>query len=154
MTSPRATAASTPVAGCFLGFDVGARYLGVAVGDTLTRSARPLKTLLSQTGGPDWAGIDALLTEWRPLALIVGLPLTLDGAEQANSRRARGFAAALAKRSGKPVHLADERYSSREASKRFAAQRQAGTRRRHHAAALDAMAAAIILENWFHSPHD
>lgn len=149
-----ATAANAPVSGCCLGFDVGSRCTGVAVGETLTGTARALETLTVRDGIPDWQRIDALLATWRPVALVVGLPLTLDGGEQANSKRARRFATELGARSGRPVHLHDERHSSQEAAKRFAAQRQAGLRRRHHAALLDATAAAIILESWLTSAHD
>lgn len=138
----------------FLGFDFGMRRLGVAVGQHVTLSARPLETLSVRQGHPDWARVDALLAEWNPAALVVGLPLQLDGSEQAMTSAARAFGTTLAKRSGRPVHLCDERFSSREAATRFAAQRQVGSKRRHHAADLDAMAAAVILESWLTHHHD
>lgn len=141
-------------AAVYLGFDFGMRRLGVAVGQRVTLSARPLETVSVQQGNPDWTRVDALLAAWNPSALVVGLPLQLDGSEQAISSAARAFAAALAKRSGRPVHLCDERFSSREAATRFAAQRQVGSKRRHHVADLDAMAAAVILETWLANPHD
>ena len=143
---------AAPPSGCCFGFDFGLRRIGVAVGQTLTASARPLATV-SHGDAPDWERIDALLREWRPQALVVGLPLGLDDGEQPITRRARAFGAALATRSGLPVHYQDERYTSREADARFVAQRQAGTKRRRHAADLDAVAAAIILESWFASHH-
>lgn len=152
MNAADAVAAQPPVRGCCLGFDFGLRRIGVAVGQTLTASARPLATV-NHGDAPDWARIDALLREWRPVALVVGLPLGLDGGEQPITRRARAFGVALTERSGLPVHYHDERYSSREADARFVAQRQAGTKRRRHAADLDAMAAAIILESWFAARH-
>lgn len=133
---------------CVLGFDYGARWIGVASGNRISRSARPLTALSARAGQPDWSRIDALLATWKPDALIVGLPLTLDGGEQTVTRGARTFAAALAERSGLPVHLADERHTSQEAARRFAAQRAAGSARRRDAANLDSLAAAVILEGW------
>lgn len=136
------------MSGCVLGFDYGARRIGVASGNRISQSARPLSALLSQKGRPDWQGIDALISEWRPEAVVVGLPLTLDGGEQAITRGARSFAQALGQRSGLPVHLVDERHTSQEASRRFAAQRAAGSARRRDAENIDSLAAAVILESW------
>jgi putative pre-16S rRNA nuclease len=130
-----------------LGFDFGTRVIGVAVGNPLT-GARALATV-NHGAEPDWNRIDALVREWRPSDLIVGLPLTLDGHEQAIARSARAFAATLGERYGLPVRLVDERLTSVEAARRFATQRASGTARRKDAAALDAIAASIILESWF-----
>jgi putative pre-16S rRNA nuclease len=133
---------------CVLGFDYGARCIGVASGNRISQSARPLAPLPAQAGQPDWSRVDALLAEWKPEALIVGLPLTLDGGEQTVTRGARAFADTLTRRSGLPVHLVDERHTSQEAARRFAAQRAAGSARRRDAANIDSMAAAVILESW------
>lgn len=133
---------------CVLGFDFGTRILGVAVGNHLTGDARALTTLPVREQHPDWARLDALVREWQPGALVVGLPLALDGGEQAMSRAARGFARQLETRYPCPVHLIDERHSSREAARRFAAARASGTRRRRHAEHIDADAAAVILDSW------
>lgn len=134
--------------GCVLGFDYGARRIGVASGNRIIGTTRPLPVLMVNAGEPDWTRVDALLAEWRPQALVVGLPLTLDGGEQAITRGARAFADALARRSGLPVHLVDERHTSQEAARRFAAQRAAGAARRRDAANIDSLAAAVILEGW------
>jgi len=136
------------VIGCVLGFDYGARRIGVASGNRISQSARPLPALLSHKGEPDWPRIDALLAEWKPVALIVGLPLTLDGGDQAITRGARAFADALGQRSGLPVQLVDERHTSQEAARRFAAQRASGASRRRDAENIDSLAAAVILESW------
>jgi len=133
-----------------LGFDFGTRFIGVAVGNRLS-GARALTTV-THTGEPDWKRIDTLIADWRPPYLVVGLPLSLDGNEQPMSRAARGFAASLEARYHVPVRLVDERHSSLEASRRFAAQRKQGNARRKDAAALDAIAAGIILEHWFAQP--
>lgn len=134
--------------GCILGFDYGTRRIGVASGNRISQSARPLAALTAQAGQPDWPRIDALLADWKPEALIVGLPLTLDGGEQKITRDARAFADALTARSSLPVHLMDERHTSQEAARRFAAQRAAGAARRRDAANIDSLAAAVILESW------
>jgi putative holliday junction resolvase len=137
---------------CVLGFDVGSRLTGVAVGNQITASARALATLPMRDDAPDWRQLDALQRTWLPHTLVVGLPLTLDGAEQPASRRARHFAQLLHARYALPVALVDERDSSREAAQRFAAGRAAGVRRRRDAGAIDAQAAAIILERWLLDP--
>ncbi|TAL83232.1 MAG: Holliday junction resolvase RuvX [Rhodanobacter sp.] len=136
---------------CVLGFDVGSRLTGVAVGNAITTSARALTTIIMRDGEPDWLRLDALRQEWQPDTLIVGLPLHLDGTEQAASRAARRFCAQLQARYGLPVALVDERHSSREAAERFAAARAVGLKRRRDAAAIDALAAAVIVERWLHA---
>ena len=133
---------------CVFGFDVGSRLTGMAIGNTFTASARALTTIAVHDGEPDWTRLDAVRQEWLPNTLVVGLPLTLDGAEQPASRRARHFAAQLQQRYELPVVLVDERHSSQEAARRFAAARAAGLKRRHDAASIDAEAAAVILEHW------
>jgi len=133
---------------CAFGFDVGSKLIGVAVGNRLTASARALATVAMRGGEPDWPALDALRAEWLPDALVVGLPLTLDGAEQPASRLARHFAERLRARYGAPVALVDERHSSQEAARRFAGARAAGLRRRRDGARIDAEAAAVILERW------
>lgn len=131
-----------------LGFDVGSRLTGVAVGNPLTASARPLGTVPMHEGNPDWSQLDAMRAAWLPDTLVVGLPLQLDGSEQAASRAARRFAADLQARYALPVAFVDERDSSREAAQRFARARAAGLKRRRDRARIDADAAAIILERW------
>lgn len=133
---------------CVLGFDVGSRLTGVAIGNRFTATARALTTIQVRDDAPDWGRLDALHREWQPDTLVVGLPLTLEGAEQPASRRARGFAAQLQQRYNLPVIFVDERHSSQEAAQRFAAGRAAGIKRRRDAADIDAEAAAVILERW------
>ena len=133
---------------CVFGFDVGSRLTGVAIGNTFTANARALTTIAVRDDNPDWPRLDALHREWQPDTLVVGLPLTLDGAEQPASRRARQFATQLQQRYSLPVVLVDERHSSQEAAQRFAAARAVGLKRRRDAADIDAEAAAVILERW------
>jgi putative Holliday junction resolvase len=117
-----------------LGFDYGARRIGVAVGSGLTRSARALEVVANGSQGPDWPRLDLLLRR--------------------TSRAARAFAAALGERYRLPMHLVDERLSSREAARRFAERRARGETRRKHAQALDAIAAEIIVETWLSASGD
>ncbi|MFK2903176.1 Holliday junction resolvase RuvX [Dyella ginsengisoli] len=133
---------------CVLGFDVGSKLIGVAVGNRITQSARALATVAMRDGQPDWPALDRLHREWLPQTLVVGLPLTLDGAEQPASKLARRFADGLRQRYGTTPVLIDERHSSREAAERFADARAAGLRRRRDGAQIDAEAAAVILERW------
>jgi putative holliday junction resolvase len=131
-----------------LGFDVGTRMIGVAIGNPLTATARALDTVSVRGSQPDWDKLDRLVGEWQPDALVVGLPLQLDGSEQPMTRTARDFANLLRKRYGITPVLCDERNSSKEAAKRFATQRASGLRRRRDGERIDADAAAIILETW------
>ncbi len=140
-------------ASTLLGFDYGRRRIGVAVGETITGGARPLETLnCPSEGKPDWAGIERLLGEWRPDAVVVGRPEHADGSANAVTRGAERFARQLEGRYGLTVHLVDERLSSREAEQRL-------TERGHRPpprggdGALDKMAACVILETWLADNH-
>lgn len=143
---PEGSGAATPE-GTLLGFDFGLRRIGVAVGQTATRTANPL-TVIRHGDAPDWDALAALMAEWRPAAAVVGLPLDGAGEETEMSRRARRFGAQLGDRFGLPVYFSDERLTSRAAEAGFAERRAAGRARRRDAAKLDAVAAGIILENW------
>ena len=121
----------------FLSFDFGTRRVGVASGNTLLGQAQPLKTLALE-GEARFAAIGALIAEWQPDALVVGVPFHPDGAPHDNTRRAQRFARQLHGRFRLPVHEVDERYSTVEARARGAADADA-----------DAGAAAVILEQFF-----
>lgn len=121
----------------FLGFDYGTKYIGVAIGNTLTRQARALHTISSTTRSHRFAQISALLAEWAPDLVIVGLPLASDGSEQLSTIQARRFANQLHGRYGVAVELVDERGSSLEA------QEQLASNQPDHAEA-----AAVILQRY------
>jgi len=140
--------------GTVLGFDVGARRIGVAIGSAFGHGARALAVVDVHAQGPDWAAIGKLHDEWRPDGFVVGDPMTLDGGDQPIRRKARAFALELHARYALPVVMVDERSSSIEAAQRFAGERAQGRKRRRDAAALDAVAAAIIVERWLAAPHD
>ena len=137
-----------------LGFDVGSRRIGVAIGSAFSVGARALAVVEVRGDGPDWAALDRLQREWRPHGLIVGDPLTLDGDDQPNRKRAQAFARQLRQRYQVSVLLVDERSSSVEAARRFAVDRAEGRKRRRDAANLDAVAAAVIIERWLSAPGD
>lgn len=137
-----------------LGFDVGARRIGVAIGAGFGLGARALAVIDVHADKIDWPAIERLHREWRPAGFVVGDPMTMDGGDQPIRQRARAFAQALRERFRLPVAMVDERNTSQEAARRFAAERAEGRRRRRDADALDAVAAAIILERWRTSPHD
>ena len=141
------------VSAYLLGFDFGHKRIGIAVGQTLTRGATALRTVASGRE-PDWGSIMALIAEWKPARLVVGLPLGAEGEETDISRDARRFGNELAERSGLEVCYMDERLTSRQAEARFAELRAEGRARRRDSRLLDAMAAQIILENWLHAAND
>ncbi len=136
--------------GTLLAFDFGHRRIGVAVGQTLTGSANAL-AVVTVAAKPDWRTISGIIDEWKPVALVVGLPLAEDGGETEISTDARRFGRQLEGRFGIPVWFEDERLTSFSAEQRFAKARSRGSMRRKEAALKDAMAAQIILENWLRS---
>ncbi len=133
-----------------LGFDFGLKRIGVAVGQTVTRSASPLGVVAFRGGEPDWEAITKFVAEWRPGSLVVGLPYNMDLSEQEMTQHARRFAEELARRFPLPVHTVDERLSSREAEAQLKERRQQG-RRRVTREDIDGAAACVILESWFNS---
>lgn len=145
---------SVPHDGTVLGFDVGARRIGVAVGTGFGLGARALAVVDVHDDQIDWKAVEKLHREWRPAGFIVGDPMTLDGGDQPIRARARAFAQALRTRFGLPVAMMDERNSSQEAAQRFAADRADGKRKRRDADLLDAVAAAVIVERWLAAPQD
>lgn len=119
----------------FLAFDYGSKRTGVATGSAVLRQGQPLRTIAAE-GEARFVAIEKLIGEWRPDALVVGVPFHPDGAAHDNTRRAQRFARQLAGRFRLPVHEVDERYTTTEAL-------AAG------AADADAAAAALILDQYF-----
>ena len=128
-----------------LGFDYGTKQIGVAVGQVITGQARELCVLKAQNGVPDWQQIEALMREWQPDALVVGLPLNMDGTPSDMSARAEKFARRLNGRFNLPVHTHDERLTTFEAKGERLRQGQRGGYRDRP---VDALAAALLLEGW------
>lgn len=129
-----------------LGFDFGQLRIGVAVGDAITGSARPLCILPTRQQRPDWEAIARLIAEWRPDGLVVGVPRHADDTANAMTDAALRFSRQLHGRFRLPVATIDERLSSWEAEQRPV---ESVRRRRKSHAHLDAQAAAVILESWF-----
>lgn len=126
-------------------FDYGTATIGVAVGQTITATASPLPGLRARDGQPDWHSVEALLKEWQPALVVVGLPLNMDDSESELSQRARKFGRRLHGRFGVKVAMADERLSS------FAAKGDILERtgsRDFKAHGVDSLAAVHILESW------
>jgi|SRR5699024_1272818 len=129
-----------------IAFDFGTKSIGVAIGQTITRTARSLTSLKARDGIPDWQQIQQLFAEWQPDLVIVGLPFNMDGSEQDLTNLARKFARRLHGRFNITVALQDERLSTVEAKSLLF---------EHYGyksltkGKIDAMAAVIILQSWF-----
>ena len=134
----------TPPAGRYLAFDFGLRRIGVATGQTLTATTSPLCILQSRDGVPDWPAIQALIEEWQPVGLVVGLPRRAhNDEEQLSTRQARKFGQRLSGRSGLPVYFQPEQYTSVSAEQIL---NEAFSSAQH----VDAVAAELILAQFFH----
>ena len=127
-----------------LGFDFGHKKIGVATGQSLTGNGSPLPALPSRQEKPDWGSIEALIKEWSPDALVVGLPLNMDDTESELSARARRFARQLNGRFHLPVWMVDERLSIREARAQLGDNAKRGPDSR-----VDSIAATLIIETYF-----
>ncbi len=126
-----------------LAFDFGLRHIGVAVAQTVTRTARGAATVGYRGTRPHWRAITQLIDEHAPRALLVGLPLNMDDTDNHVTVAAREFAAALEKRTGLPVHLQDERLTSKAAEEGLADARDLGIASTDHE-----LAACYIAEDW------
>lgn len=137
-----------------LGFDYGRRRIGIAVGETLTRSARALVTVhADRRGTPPWKRLETLVAEWRPGRLVVGLPCHLDGREAQIAATVRAFSVELARRTGRPVALWNEALST-EAARAGLAAGNGGTRGDKGRDRLNAEAAREILSGWLAARRD
>ncbi len=138
-----------PPARTVIAFDFGLRRIGVAVGNTLSRTAEPLATITARDGQPDWDGIARCLADWQPAALVVGLPYNDDGSPGALAEAATQFAYELGARHGLEVHTVDEHLSSREAEEELRERRRDGRlgRRVQHGE-VDREAARLLLLQW------
>lgn len=138
-----------PARGTVLGFDFGLARIGVAVGEFETRRASALTTLAVEANTERFAAIARLIDEWRPVQLVVGLPLSVEGNPQEHTPRCRRFGNQLHGRFGLPVTMVDERFSSAEAERQLA---DAGHHRwTDRKPVLDAVAAQIILQHYLDS---
>lgn len=126
-----------------IGFDLGTKWIGVAIGQTLTGQARPLTAIKAINQSPDWPAIEKLLQTWQPQKLVVGLPTTMLGEAQEMTARARRFSRQLEGRYHIATELVDERLTTREAySLAIEAEHY------HSKPEIDSLAAVLITESW------
>ncbi len=135
----------SPRSSAVLGFDFGLKRIGVAVGDVTIGVAHPLETISGESNEHRFGVIAVLIAEWQPGALVVGLPLHLDGTEHEMTLRCRRFSRQLEGRFGLPVVLVDERLTSEAASQDL---REMGIGGRRQKAMLDQVAAQLILQTY------
>ena len=131
-----------------IAIDFGLRNLGIAVGNTVSNTARPLTVMRARDGKPDWEALTSLLAEWKPDRVLVGHPLNMDGTESEMGLRAKKFSRQVEGRLNITVTMVDERLSSREAK---ALAREAGHPGDFSDEPVDDQAAAIILTTWLNT---
>ena len=136
--------------GTVLAFDFGEKRIGVATGETLLASAHPLAVIRAESNDDRFAAIGKLIAEWQPVQLVVGLPTHADGTPHQMTRLATKFAERLKRRFNIPVAFADERLTSLDAEAHL---RETGRNSKSAKPLLDAVAAQLILQTWFESPH-
>lgn len=134
-----------------LAFDYGTKSIGVAIGQEITGTARPLAALKAQDGIPNWDQIEKLLKEWQPDLMVVGLPMDLHGKDlETITPRAKKFANRLFGRFGKKVELHDERLTTTEARAMLF---ERGGYKALGKGEIDSLSAVIILESWFEAQY-
>ncbi|GAB1057381.1 MAG: Holliday junction resolvase RuvX [Shewanella algae] len=133
-----------------LGFDFGTKSIGIAIGQQLTGSASPLTSIKAVDGIPDWQQIAALIEEWQPDLVVVGLPLNMDGTEQEMTQRARKFANRIAGRFGVRVATQDERLTTADAKARLF---ELGGFKALTKGQIDAVSAVLIIESYFENQY-
>ena len=137
--------------GTILAFDFGERRVGVAVGEGELGLAHPLTTIASERTDQRFDAIAALIAEWKPARLVVGLPLHMDDTPHAMTARARRFARQLEGRFKLPVELVDERLTTREAASML---HEAGVESRRQKTVRDQVAAQRILQAYLDRARD
>ena len=130
----------------FFSFDFGTKRIGIAVGQTITKTANALTTLIINNGQIPWPQLESLIQQWHPDAFIVGLPLNKDGTTHSITKKAQAFGRRLGARYHLPVHFMDERLSSIEAEQ-LLGQHGSGKNKGD----VDKLAAKLILESWFNN---
>ena len=145
VAAPQGLRTAAPTHQTLLAFDFGVKRIGVAIGNTLVRAARPLVTIEAGPNAERFSAISALISEWGAEVLIVGRALHPDGAVSEMTARCERFGHQLEGRFGLPVKFVDERYTSAMAESALGSSK-------HDKKAVDAMAAAIILQAFFDEP--
>jgi putative Holliday junction resolvase len=140
---------SSNLSGTLLAFDFGTRRIGIAVGNTVTATARPLTTINDEKNDTRFSAIASLIQEWQPAALVVGLPCNDDGTPHELTALCRRFANRLKGRFNLPTLLVDERYTSAAASTALG---EEGIHGRKQKSLIDQYAAQQILQAYFDEP--
>ncbi|MDH5183470.1 MAG: Holliday junction resolvase RuvX [Gammaproteobacteria bacterium] len=133
------------LSGTVIGMDFGTSKIGIAVGQTITQTSRPLLTIKSKKGKPNWAELDQIIKEWQPVALVVGRPVHMDGTEQEMTEKADKFARQLEQHYRLPLFQIDERLSSHEAESLLD---EAYGKQHYAREEVDKLAASLILQTW------
>lgn len=149
------TPTELPVSGNYFCFDFGQKRIGLAVGHSETKSASPLCVIRNINGRPEWHQIDDQVGQWKPVGLVVGLPMQDDPQQNTGNQQQLTLSAAFSKklrnRYKLPVYRCDERFTSIEAARVLAENRSRGNRKKVARNDLDMVAAAIILDQWFNN---
>jgi len=146
---PQSSILNPGFSGTLLAFDFGTKRIGIAVGNTISATAQPLTTLHGEQNDQRFAAIAALIKEWQPAALVVGLPCNDDGTPHEMTRLCQRFANRLKGRFDLPTILVDERYTSAAASSQLNEQGIRGIKQKP---LLDQVAAQQILQAYFDEP--
>lgn len=131
-----------------LGFDFGMKHIGVAVGQTITCTANPLTSLKAINGIPKWDEIAKIITTWNARALVIGIPLNMDGTEQPITAAAKKFGNRLEAQFKLPVHRVDERLTTVEAKQQLF---DSSGYKALDKTSIDSYSAKLILESWLQS---
>ncbi len=135
----------------YLAIDLGEKRTGIAVGDNITGIATPIETIQASTHDLLFKGFERVIQEQGPDALVLGVPLNMDGSDSPGVTKAKALADELTQRFSLPVHLVDERLTSVAADEQMA---QSGLTRGQKKARRDALAAAAILRNFLATQHN
>lgn len=128
-----------------IAFDFGMKSIGVAIGQSITGTASPLQAIKAQDGIPNWEILQVLISQWQPNALLVGLPLNMDGSEQAITASVRRFVGRLKHKYNLPVFLHDERLSTVDAKAKLF---ELGGYKKLSKEKVDSVSACLIYESW------
>lgn len=140
MTKPSDSRLNTVMA-----FDFGMKSIGVAIGQSITGTASPLKAIRAQDGIPNWENLYLVISQWQPDALLVGLPLNMDGTEQPITTSVKRFAGRLKHKYQLPVFLHDERLSTIDAKAKLF---ELGGYKKLSKEKVDSVSACLIYESW------
>lgn len=142
----------------YLGCDFGTNNIGFAIGQTFTKSASPIAVIKAKEGVPvNWSEIDSIINQWRPHAIVMGLPLNIDGTATQMSKLVQKFADSLQERTKLEIHFIDEHLSSKTIRDQIKYQKQDQARSKSKnklpssKARIDALSACLILESWFNN---